>query len=169
MALLVIAVAAVAPSLTGFFRERNLREEASRLAALTEFGQSEAVANGLPMVLWVNPQEGYYGVRPETSYPVREKQSRQYRVHQDLEVQMEPNAPMSLQRQGEATLVMFNPDGTMDDAGPTGVLFRHIKSGSAMAVARTTNSVGFEILNEDEYAVRQREEQQTRDASIYLR
>ena len=54
MVLLGIAAALVAPHMASFFRGRVLNSEARRLLALTHYGQSRAVAEGVPVLLWID-------------------------------------------------------------------------------------------------------------------
>src|SRR5438067_839751 len=54
MTVLVIAVSITAPALSSFFRARTLDSEARRLLSLTRHGQSRAVAEGVPMELWID-------------------------------------------------------------------------------------------------------------------
>jgi type II secretion system protein H len=67
LALLVIATSLAAPALSNFVRGRALDSEARRMLALMHAGQSRAVSEGLPMMLWVDSQAGRYGLEAETS------------------------------------------------------------------------------------------------------
>ncbi len=68
MALLTIVISVAAPSLGNFFRGRTLDAEARRLLALTRQGQSRAVSEGVPMVLWFDTAERTYGLEEDPSY-----------------------------------------------------------------------------------------------------
>ena len=67
MALLVIITSLAAPSMAKFIRGRALDSEARRMVALMHVGQSRAVSEGLPMVLWVDEKQGAYGLQAETT------------------------------------------------------------------------------------------------------
>ena len=67
MALLVVAISLAAPALSNFVRGRALDSEARRLAALMHAGQSRAVSEGMPMVLWLDEKQGAYGLQAETT------------------------------------------------------------------------------------------------------
>src|SRR5438270_8363826 len=54
MTLLLIVMCVALPSLKGFFRGRNLDSEARRFLSLARYGQSRAVSEGVPMVLWID-------------------------------------------------------------------------------------------------------------------
>src|ERR1035438_9877383 len=68
MAILIMAVSVTAPTLSHFFRGRTLNSEARRLLALTRSGQSRAASEGLPMDLWVDAEQGTFGLEAEPSY-----------------------------------------------------------------------------------------------------
>jgi prepilin-type N-terminal cleavage/methylation domain-containing protein len=67
LALLSIVIAIGGPRLAKFFHGQVVQEEAQRLLALTRYGQSRAASEGSPMVLWMNPVTGAYGLRPQTA------------------------------------------------------------------------------------------------------
>jgi type II secretion system protein H len=62
MTILLVVMAVAFPSLRGFFRGRNLDSEARRILALTRYGQSRAVAEGVPVVLWIDSKQRTYGL-----------------------------------------------------------------------------------------------------------
>ena len=66
LALLVIITSMVAPAMSNFIRARAVDSEARRLFALMHAGQSRAVSEGLPMMLWVDEKQGAYGLNAET-------------------------------------------------------------------------------------------------------
>src|ERR1700676_3208789 len=68
MVLLTIIVSLVMPSLTKFFGGRMLDSEVRRVVSVTHYGQSRAVSDGVPMLLWVDPRAGTYGLQQETGY-----------------------------------------------------------------------------------------------------
>src|SRR5580692_1771851 len=61
--IMTILIALVFPSLKGFFRGRNLDNEARRFLSLTRYGQSRAISEGVPVELWINPRQGSYGLQ----------------------------------------------------------------------------------------------------------
>src|SRR5208282_2126595 len=66
LALLVVITSLVAPAMSNFIRGRALDSEARRLCALMHAGQSRAVSEGMPMMLWVDEKKGAYGLEAET-------------------------------------------------------------------------------------------------------
>src|SRR5580704_13263595 len=68
MAIMVILLSVIMPSMKGFFRGRNLDNEARRFLSLTRYGQSRAVSEGIPVELWINPRQGSYGLQALSGY-----------------------------------------------------------------------------------------------------
>src|SRR5438445_12373203 len=68
MTVLAIAVSITAPALSSFFRGRTLDSEARRFLSLTRHGQSRAVAEGIPMELWVDAVHQTYGLEAEPTF-----------------------------------------------------------------------------------------------------
>src|SRR5438046_3115239 len=68
MALLSIVLAVSAPALSSFFRGRNIDAEGRRVVSLIRYGQSRAVSEGVPVLLWINARQGTYGVEQEPGF-----------------------------------------------------------------------------------------------------
>ncbi len=67
LAMLVIITSLAAPAVANFIRGRALDSEGRRLFALIHAGQSRAVSEGMPMVLWVNEKQNAYGLQAQTT------------------------------------------------------------------------------------------------------
>jgi len=87
MALLIVVIAIAAPSLSGFFRGGSLPLEGRRLLALTRHGQSRAISEGIPMILWMNAEQRTYGLQAEPTYDYLDPQAANFTL--DKELQME--------------------------------------------------------------------------------
>jgi type II secretion system protein H len=133
MTIMVIIVSLVAPSLKGFFRGRNLDNEALRFLALTRYGQSRAVNEGVPVELWVNPRDGSYGLESLSGYTETQTNAQKYRM--DSSVQIVLSVPSSALTHsnywsqttahfGAVTKIRFQPDGFISDASPQNVYLR---------------------------------------------
>ena len=68
MVLLLIVASMVAPRMASFFQGRALSSEAQRLLSLMHYAQSRAVAEGNPVVLWLDPAKSTYGVEVQTGH-----------------------------------------------------------------------------------------------------
>jgi Tfp pilus assembly protein FimT len=130
MALLAVVIAIAAPSLSNFFRGRKLESEARRFVALARYGQSQAVSEGAPMMLWMDQVEGTYGVRqpdgfnldplqPDSVSPARQgyekAAARQptFRLAQNLRFELEG---IDSRTNGRVVTIRFLPDGSIDEA-----------------------------------------------------
>lgn len=88
MALLVIVLAIAAPNLANFFRGRSLDNEARRLLALTRLGQSRAVSEGIPMVLWLDEKGRCYGLEEESGFDELMKTNLVFTLDKDLQMEV---------------------------------------------------------------------------------
>jgi Tfp pilus assembly protein FimT len=114
MGLLVTMLALAAPSLSRFFAGRRSSEEGRRLLALTVAARAEAISQATPQELWVDPQEGAYGMRPQQEADAADaagRPPRTYRLADGLTLEVDKN---QLNDQGQA-VILFLPDGTIDD------------------------------------------------------
>jgi type II secretion system protein H len=92
MALLVVVLSIAAPSLSRFFRGRDLESEAHRFLALTRYGQNLAVSEGIPYLLWIDRENREYGLRAELSLDdIEEEESHEplvYSLARGLQLEM---------------------------------------------------------------------------------
>src|SRR2546425_6952732 len=91
MAVLLIVVGVAFPSLKNFFHGRRLDSEARRFLSLTHYGQSRAVSEGVPMVLWIDSKQRTYGLEAQSGYVQLDSKSVEYELDDGL--QMEASAP----------------------------------------------------------------------------
>ncbi len=142
MTILTIAVSVTAPRLANFFRGRALDSEARRLLALTRQGQSRAVSEGIPVELWVDAQNGKFGLEAEPSYEATDEKAEEITLDSDIQIeavnvynaatssassggsrssssrtgQMLPKTILS--RHPELPRIRFLPDGTIAETSP---------------------------------------------------
>jgi len=87
MTILTIAVAVTAPALANFFRGRSLDSEARRLLALTREGQARAVSEGIPVELWIDSNNGKYGLEAEPSYEPTDSKAQEFELGKDIQLE----------------------------------------------------------------------------------
>src|SRR4051812_22929215 len=87
MGIVVILVGVTFPMLRGFFMGRTLDSEAHRFLALTRYGQNRAVAEGVPMILWINPSKGMYGLEAQEGYLDKDSKSVEYELDEKLGIE----------------------------------------------------------------------------------
>jgi len=92
MALMIVVIGLTAPSLANFFRGRDLDSEVHRFLSLTRYAQSRAVSEGVPMLLWVDPDRRTYGLTEEFSYSERDRAAVSYELAKDLQIEVDTSA-----------------------------------------------------------------------------
>jgi len=155
MALLAIVLAIASPSLSRFFKSRSLDSEARRFMALTRAAQSRAVAEGVPMVLWLQPKERTYGLIADKSFLEEDPKAEQFTADESLEIEPRYSADANtasranqfknerLDTSGVFTL-RFNPDGFVSASSPEIVVFRQ-KDDGELWVAQSRSGLSYEI------------------------
>jgi prepilin-type N-terminal cleavage/methylation domain-containing protein len=133
MTIMVVLLSIVFPSLEGFFRGRNLDNEARQFLSLTRYGQSRAISEGIPVELWINPKQGSYGLQALSGYT--ETQTNPLTFNLDQTIQISFSAPSSVlirsnywtQAKGQfgaVTKIRFQPDGFISDSSPEKIFLR---------------------------------------------
>jgi prepilin-type N-terminal cleavage/methylation domain-containing protein len=173
MALITIVVSVSLPSLKGFFRGRDLDSEARRFLSLTRYGASRAVAEGIPVELYVDTQQRLYGLRAQAGFLDRDTKRVEYKLPEEIsfEVTAAPQKKVS----GEDNLddpdeqflnnlddtsdsgnpikiIRFNSDGFIGEKSPAAVLLRQRSTdetasaeGDAIAIAQSATRLNYEI------------------------
>ena len=152
MALLLIVISVSLPSLKGFFRGRNLDSEARRFLSLTHYGQSRAVAEGVPMVLWIDARRGAYGLQMQAGYTDSDSKAVEFVLGDNLKVEVQAAAVAIRASQlnriipgvGSVPTIRFTPDGFLGEASPAGIFFRQ-GADDAIWIAESTNRLNYEI------------------------
>jgi type II secretion system protein H len=114
LALLVIVTSLAAPAISNFVRGRALDSEARRLAALMHAGQSRAVSEGVPVMLWIDEKGGAYGLETETSGQNGDPKAENLNVDSTLQLAVQNTAgtPMTFK---DWPAIKFLADGTVDE------------------------------------------------------
>jgi type II secretory pathway pseudopilin PulG len=168
MSLLIIAVGLSFPALQDFFRGRGLDSEARRFLSLVRYGQSRAVSEGIPMLLWIDPREGTYGLQAEAGYLDVDNKAVEFELDENLRVEVSAPAMNSnsnqrmgmgsFQRAGTAgtaartgraslSALRFSTDGSLVETSPEFVQFQQNRPGqqSALWIVQTPNRLSYEI------------------------
>ena len=145
MALLSIVIAIGAPRLAKFFHGQTVQEEGQRLLALTRYGQSRAASEGLPMILWMNPANGTYGLRVQdgfsaggTTAPAGTGRDVSYKLGDGLRFQFEQGVP--LPKQGAS--ILLAPDGSIEESSLRRVVIEQ-DDGDWSAIAEAENHLSY--------------------------
>ena len=146
MALIATLVALVAPSLGRSLRGRNLDQEAKRFIALTEYARQEAVSQGVPMTVWIEPETGKFGAEPKPGYPLMKNRPKNFKLNEDVHFEMGDTASAP---EGVLQAVELAPDGMPE---PTSIASLRLvdRFNAAVAIAKTRDGWGYEIVKEQE-------------------
>jgi len=153
MALLGIVIGVSAPALANFFRGRTLASEARRLVSLTRYGQSRAVTEGVPTILWIDLRRGTYGLQQEPGYAEADAKAVEFALSKDLRISVADMPLISSQlRQAQPATVAdpnvprlrFQPDGFISETSPQSVVLRE-NSGEAIWITQSRNRLNYEI------------------------
>jgi len=110
MAILTVTISLVVPSLSRFFAGRSLDSEVQRLLALTRYGQSRAVSEGVPMMLWLDPQAGAYGLEQEAGYSDKDAKAEDFALARDIKLDV-PTGSKPSTAGSKQFAIFFSPDG----------------------------------------------------------
>ena len=144
LALLVVITSLVAPAMSNFIRGRALDSEARRLCALMHAGQSRAVSEGMPILLWMDEQKGAYGLEAETPPRGGDPKAENLPLDENLKIAV-PNVGTTAGTTFHTLpAIRFLADGTIDENSPPTVRLADAK-GKALWLVESRNRMGYEI------------------------
>lgn len=157
MALLAIAASLSAPRMAAFFRGRSLDQEARRLLSLSHYGASRAVAEGVPVRLWIDPAGGTYGLEVEAGYGRGGEAVMEFAVDRDLTLEvLTPDEILPYEETGNRRPdsrrgdgILFLPDGLIDPSSTPRITVRQGEDG-ALCLVPTAHGLAYELLHESE-------------------
>lgn len=149
MALLTTVMAVVAPSLSRFMRGRALEEEGRRFLALTQYARSEAASRGVVLRLWVSPEEGAYGLAPETRAESEDVRALEYRLADRLRFELPEDVELVEYEAGNRLEVTFWPDGGLDEGAEDEAVRIVDEDGRGLAVVREDYGEGYALEARD--------------------
>ena len=171
MAILIMMVSITAPTLSHFFRGRTLNSEARRLLALTRSGQSRAVSEGLPMDLWVDAEQGIFGLEAEPSYETSDSKAVDFTLDGGLRLEvvrkpvvapantvntMNPgqqpstaSVPRVILVHASLPTIRFLPDGSISETSPQELRLTD-RDGASLWVRQSRDRVNYEISSTDQ-------------------
>jgi type II secretory pathway pseudopilin PulG len=164
MAMLLTVLSLAAPSLVRFFRGRNLEAEARRLLATTRYGQSRAVSEGVPVMLWLNAESNQYGLRIDPSFQVLDTNALVFEWSERVRIEagaaefatnLQP-WQLTSARSDRLVKIYFLPDGSISDISPTKLRLQEERDPSQKTaevdgeiwVAQSRNRLRYEIPEE---------------------
>jgi len=167
MALLTIVISLTAPSLSRFFRGRTLDSEARRLLALTRSGESRAVAEGMPMDLWVDAAQGAFGLEAEPSFDTSDPKAMEFTLDSGLKIEVvnrtvvapadtlnrtrrvsTASTPRVVLARSSLPTIRFLPDGSIGENSPQ-MLCLTSTDGGSLWLAQSRDGLTYEIRTTD--------------------
>src|SRR5208283_1380459 len=118
LALLVVITSLAAPAMANFIRGRALDSEARRLFALMHAGQSRAVSEGMPMMLWVDERQNAYGLEEETPPRGGDPKAENLPIDENLKIAVLNAGTSALTTFQNLPAIRFLADGTIDESSP---------------------------------------------------
>jgi len=144
LAVLAIATSMVAPALSGFFRGRALDLEARRLLALMHAGQSRAVSEGMPVLLWVDAPQHSYGLTEETTSSEGDPKALSFVLDDNIQIEAVNAVAIPINRRN-LPVIRFLPDGSLD-IPPSATTFRLAGAdGAVLWLVQSPDHVNYEI------------------------
>jgi len=161
MALLSIVISITLPSLANFFRGRTLDAEARRLLSLTRYGQSRAVSEGIPMMLWVDPENRTYGLEQEAGWDDTDAKAVNLKLDDNLKIEVirtnvvkpllavasPQRATGNVDTRQNLPSIRFLPDGSIGESSLPGIHLLE-KDGASLWLSRSQNRMNYEIRKE---------------------
>lgn len=155
MVLLITVASLVAPRMSSFFRGRVLSSEARRMLSLVNYAQSRAIAEGVPVLLWIDAANASYGIEVQGGHTGADDRARVFFAEPSLRLEVPAATDMAESENGDETLgfdanlpaIRFNPDGFFDEASVSRIVIRQGDDG-ALELVPTANRLGYEILPE---------------------
>ena len=152
MALLLIVFSVAMPMLKSFFHGRDLESEARRFMSLLRYGQSRAVSEGVPMVLWIDSRRSLYGLQQQAGYTDVDNKAVQFELKPDMAVETQmPVVTMSASSLnqtvpgiGNVPRIRLMPDGFIGESSPVRITLRQGQD-EAIGIVETTNRMKYEI------------------------
>ena len=157
MTMMVVVMSVVSPQLRGFFQGRDLDSESVRLLSLTRLGQSRAVAEGVPVDLWIDAKQGSYGLAADGGYTETQTNPVVYHVASGVQISASQMSGTVLtqsnvwtflpQRRAERLpKIRFQPDGMIGDSSPETIQLQQGEK-SKVWLVENTNHLRYEIQN----------------------
>ncbi len=144
LALLVIVTSITVPRMSGFIRGRALDSESRQLLALMHAAQGRAVSEGMPMMLWINPSAGQYGLTAETSGKNGDAGSETLTLDGTLKISVVNHGNGTSTTFQNLPAIRFLPDGTVDEGSPPTVQLAD-QDGFGRWLVEAPGRTGYEI------------------------
>lgn len=152
MVLLLVVASLVAPRMSSFFRGRVLNHEARRMLSLINYGQSRAIAEGVPVLFWVDPSNSTYGLQIQSGYVAEDAHAVDYEADPTLSFEVPATEERPESESEDETLglpdnlpvIRFTPDGFIDEVSVSKIVIK-LGDEAALELGPTANRLRYEI------------------------
>ena len=145
MALLTTLLALSAPTILRSFKGRDLDQDATLLFAVTEYARSEAVSQGVPMSVWIDPGTGSFGVHASDGYAGDARREKTCALSTGVRFDA---VEAETDQSGRPVLATFEPEGTLDPESSIAALRLLKGDAAAISLEQTGDGWGYEIVKE---------------------
>ncbi|MEW6237858.1 MAG: prepilin-type N-terminal cleavage/methylation domain-containing protein [Candidatus Omnitrophota bacterium] len=159
MTMLAVVMALAAPSLSRFSYGRKLEEEARRFLALTRYARSQAVSLSLPIEIWIDDQNGWYGLRPAAGFEDLETEAmKPVEFHLPSYIRIE--TPGNDSNEKEAAAILYWSDGSLDERSAIAFLLiekdegRTGKDLEQIGVVQMDYGLGYSLIDDEKELLR---------------
>jgi hypothetical protein len=130
-----------------FFVGRNLDSEAKRFLTLTRYGQSRAVSEGIPTLLWIDPKAGTYGLEQEPGYQEDDAHSQQFTIAEGLSIGVDTSVQAGAKafKAGKRMGIRFSPDGNLIVDTSVKAVFIKEANGQQVSIVQTPDRLSYEV------------------------
>ena len=110
------------------------------------------MSEGVPVVLWMNPKQGTYGLQPQMGYTTATSNVLQFAVDPEVRIEVAPPPTgvtdsnlwtQTLPSSGTQAMIRFLPDGFVSETSPQRIIFHQAKD--VIGITETTNRLRYEI------------------------
>lgn len=163
MALLVMAVSLVMPTLSRFFGGRAVDSELKKFVALLHYGQTRAIGEGIAMVLWIDSAHGSYGLEQDSTFG-KDPSAVENSVANGVKIDVARNAARQavansqtgriltgqvLQRRNRLPAINFLTDGTINAATSVLGVSLQDKNNAPVWIVPSDSQFGYEVQSEN--------------------
>ena len=122
------------------------------MLSLVNYGQSRAIAEGVPVLLWIDAGTSTYGLEVQTGHAGGTDRMEVFTAEPTLTLEVPATTDLPVSEQGDEQLglpenrpaIRFNPDGFFDEGSVSKIVIRQGDDG-ALEIVPTANRLGYEI------------------------
>jgi Tfp pilus assembly protein FimT len=170
MALLIVIISLISPTMSKFFGARAVDSEAKKFMALTHYGQSRAVSEGVPTMLWIDARKGAYGLEQVPGYGDTDPKAVENKLADGLQIGISQSTVKPVlansqtgrimtgqaggQTRGKLPAIYFLPDGTIGGTTSVSGVSLQNSNNPPVWIVPSGNGLTYEIQNQNSATMR---------------